>query len=420
MNAISLLREGTDGWESWSPRGELAARAAVEPAGGREGRAALRLEGGGNPAVYGAWRRRVEGIEGNQNYRFIAYCRSEGVADPRGSVLARLHWFDQDNKRLRSPDHVLPVGLEEKWVRLEHVTVAPEKARSVMIELLLRWSANGRVWFDDVRLHAEPSPRRRVVKAATVFHRPRGTKSAAESVERFCKLVDSAIPKPCDIVCLPEGISVVGTGKSYIEVAESLPGPTTEALGNIARRNRCYIVAGLYERVGSVVYNTAVLIGRDGRLVGSYRKTHLPFEESEAGITPGDAYPVFDTDFGKVGVMICWDLQFPEAARALAMNGAEIILLPIWGGSEVLARARAIENHVFLVSASYDMKTYIVDPSGQVLAEAEKDGSVAAAELHLDRNIFQPWLGDMKARTWIERRADLAGRLGRVDVVLRP
>src|SRR2546421_2126432 len=145
-------------------------------------------------------------------------------------------------------------------------------------------------------------------------------------------------------------------------------------------------------------------MGRDGELVGTYRKTHLPREEVEGGITPGDSYPVFDTDFGKVGLMICWDVQFPEPARALAVKGAEVILLPIWGGNEILAKARAIENHAFLISSSYDMKTFIVAPDGEVLAEASQNKPVAVAGLHLDRKIIQPWLGDMKPRTWKERR----------------
>ena len=105
--------------------------------------------------------------------------------------------------------------------------------------------------------------------------------------------------------------------------------------------------------------------------------------------------------------MICWDLQFPEPARALALQGAEIICLPIWGGSEVLARARAIENSLFLVSATYDMRSFIVDPAGQVLAEATKEQPLASAELRLDRTIHQPWLGNMKTRTWKERRPDI-------------
>ena len=85
----------------------------------------------------------------------------------------------------------------------------------------------------------------------------------------------------------------------------------------------------------------------------------------------------------------------------------EVILLPIWGGNETLAKARAIENHVFLISSSYDMKTFIVDPTGAVIAEASEKTPIASAEIDLDRVILEPWLGDMKPRTWKERRPDI-------------
>jgi hypothetical protein len=94
-------------------------------------------------------------------------------------------------------------------------------------------------------------------------------------------------------------------------------------------------------------------------------------------------------------------------AKRWRCQGAEMVLLPIWGGSDVLAQARAIENHVFLVSATYDMRSFVVDPAGKILAEATKEKPVATADLYLDRKIFQPWLGDMKNRTWKERRVDI-------------
>jgi predicted amidohydrolase len=77
---------------------------------------------------------------------------------------------------------------------------------------------------------------------------------------------------------------------------------------------------------------------------GKYRKVCLPSEEIDGGITPGKDYPVFDTDFGRVGMMICWDRSYPEVARRLAAQGAEVLLMPIWGGQELLARSRTQEN----------------------------------------------------------------------------
>ena len=114
-----------------------------------------------------------------------------------------------------------------------------------------------------------------------------------------------------DIVCLPEGITVVNTGQKYMDVSEPVPGPSTRFLGKLAKKYNMYIIAGIYEREGVAVYNTAVLLDRSGVLAGKYRKVCLPREEIERGLTPGDSFPVFDTDFGRIGIMICWDVFFP-------------------------------------------------------------------------------------------------------------
>lgn len=395
-----------DGWTSWSPRSEIAPAFSIDRTGGRDGHGALKIEAR-NPREFGAWRRRVDGVVPGKTYRFTAYYRSRNVPREQQCISARLEWLDSKGGSVQPPDYVPDVGQEGGWNKIEYATQAPEGAAAVQIRLSLQWSPGGTVWWDGIRLDEESSQPGRTIRAVTIFHRPRSTASAAASVEEFCRLVRQCAAGKPDVICLPEGITVVGTGKSYAEVSEPVPGPTTEKLGSLAREVGAYIVAGIYERVGPVIYNTAVLIDRKGKLAGTYRKTHLPREEVEGGITPGDTYPVFKTDFGTVGLMICWDVQFPEPARAMALQGAELILLPIWGGSEVLARARAIENHVFLVTSSYDMKTFVVDPKGDVLAEATSSSPIATAELHLDRPILQPWLGNMKTRTWKERRPDI-------------
>ena len=398
-----------DGWMPWRPWPEIAARFDVT-AEGRGGERALVTHGNGDAACLGAWRRSQDVVPG-RNYRFTACHRAEGVSNQDRCIWARLDWRDAQGERIRQPDLVSKGGQEGGWTRHEGVFAAPDDACRVLLELSLA-TGQGSVWWSDVALTEEAPGPERLVRAATLHFRPRNTASPAESVAEFCRLAETAAPLRPDILCLPEAITLIGTGWEFRDVSETIPGPTTEALGSVARSLHSYVVAGIAERVGAAVYNTAVLLGRDGAVVGKYRKTHLPREEVEMGLTPGDEYPVFLTDFGTVGIMICWDLQFPEPARALALRGAEILLLPIWGGSETLARARAIENHVFLVSSTYDMRSYVVDPSGQVLAEAMDENPIAVAELALDRPILQPWIGNMKARTWKERRGDIAVEVG--------
>jgi predicted amidohydrolase len=235
-----------------------------------------------------------------------------------------------------------------------------------------------------------------------VNHRPRRSASPENNVEAFVRHVEEAARLRAHIVCLPEGITVVGTSMEYADVAEDIPGPTTRKLGESAAKHRIYIVAGIYERDGNAIYNTSVLLSPDGSLLGKYRKVCLPHEEIEGGLTPGSEYPVFETEFGKVGMMICWDLHFPEVARELAAKGAEIILLPIWGGNEVLARARAIENQVYIVASGYDFRTAIYDKAGKEIAAAKGDPSVILAEIDLSERLLWPWLGEWRARIWRE------------------
>jgi predicted amidohydrolase len=148
-------------------------------------------------------------------------------------------------------------------------------------------------------------------------------------------------------------------------------------------------------------------IDRAGNLIGKYRKVYLPREEIEGGLSPGSDYPVFRTDFGKVGLMICWDVQYADPARALALRGAEMILMPIWGGNQTLGKARAIENRVFLISSGYDYPTSILDPDGELLAIAREPGAAAAATIDLNRRYLDPWLGDMRQRFMKELRFDV-------------
>ena len=155
------------------------------------------------------------------------------------------------------------------------------------------------------------------------------------------------------------------------------------------------------------VYNTAVLIDRLGNVAGKYRKVYLPREEIEDGLTPGSHYPVFQTDFGTVGLMICWDSNYADPARALALQGAELILMPIWDGNETLTRARAIENQVFLVTSSYGDPSLILDPTGKTLALTTQQGTAAISTIDLNRRYDEKHLGNMRERLMKELRLDV-------------
>ncbi len=403
-------------WAPWAPRDEIAPKAWVDDLQDRGEGGSLALSGRGNPAVFGGWTRLTGDVEAGAWYRLTAYYRTAGLAslDERQAVMARVDWKRADGKRAGRPEYAFELEDEGGWTRVSVTAPAPEQAAAAQIQLLLVNAPQATVWFDDVTLTKTEKPAERKVKVVSVNLRPKtegpaGTiGSPAANLDRFAELIERKVASDADLILLPEGVTIVGTRLSYADVAEPVPGPVTERLGEIARSKKAYVAAGIYEREGSTLYNTAVLLDREGRLVGKYRKVYLPREEFEGGLTPGSDYPVFQTDFGTVGMMICWDLQYADPARALALRGAEMVLMPIWGGEMTLARARAIENHVYLVSSGYDHPTYVMDPMGEILSQAPEEGTVAEAVIDLNRRFEWDWLGEMRGRFFHELRRDVA------------
>ncbi len=412
--------EPPDGWTTESPRDEISPEFAYEASGGPSGGPCFFIAAGKRAAIDGAWLRTFP-IEGGRVYRFSALRRTKNVSAPWRSAIAQITWQDDDGNLVAGgredledkarPEYPLDRPTRpDGWTAVTDVYQTPREATQARVTLHLRWT-DGEVRWSDVGLEKLESKPSRKVRLAAVHFQPRAGKTPAEKREQFAPLIAEAGQQKADLVCLPESLTYYGSGRTMADAAEPIPGPSTEYFGGLAKKHNLYIVAGLTERDGTVVYNTAALMGPDGKLVGKYRKVCLPREEISAGVTPGDDFPVFETRFGKLGVMICWDVHFPEVARNLTNRGAEVIALPIWGGNPALAAARAIENQIYLVTSTYtgpdrdSMKSGVWDHKGELIVEGKEWGQVLVTEVDLEQRIHWWWLGDFKARIARERPA---------------
>ena len=386
-------------WSFESIRAEIDPVHAVSKQKLHNNKPTLMLSGDDKKFVNGSWTRTFSITPGN-HYEFITFFQSERVEELDRCILASITWLDSQGKRTGFIEYpgLISIASTDQWRKIYQVYQTPETATHAKVNLIYRWDQDGIVYFAGTELIKTTDPEPRMVKVGTIHFRPQGTKSKDENLKLFQKYIEEAGNQKVDIVCLPEGITLVGRNTSYLDASEPVPGPTTQFLGSLSKKYQMYIVAGILEKDGPILYNTAVLLGRNGELVGKYRKVTLPREEIDGGITPGDQFPVFETDFGKIGMMICWDVFFPEPARKLAFGGAEIIFMPIWGGDLTLSKARAIENQVYLVSSTYDMKSGIFNKTGDLIIEGTDKNPVAVSEIDLSKRELWPWIGEFRNR----------------------
>jgi predicted amidohydrolase len=401
---VSMAEQKGD-WSIWAPRDEIRPRCYLDVYHYRAAPASLAISGNANAAEYGGWSRVVPGIKPGRWYRLTAFFRCQDVPDPRRQVVARLDWLDGSGHRTAQPDYAYETHPAGDWTRVTLSVPSPGEAASVKVELSLAWAAQGTVWWDDILLEDSAPPPVRSVRVATVSVHPH---NAADNLAEYIQAIDAVAKEKPDIVCLGEEMLLAGSSRPYLDVAEEIPGPSTRRLGVVARRDHTYLVAGLTEREGHAAYNTAVLIDRQGNVAGKYHKVYLPREEIEGGLTPGVGCPVFRTDFGTVGLMICWDAEYTDPARAMAVQGAEVLFVPAAGGYMTLLKARALENHLYIVSCGGDVESSIIDPTGEVLFATKEPGVNKVLAVNLSDRFVDPWLGDMRPRFHKEVRWDIA------------
>ena len=237
------------------------------------------------------------------------------------------------------------------------------------------------------------------------------------NIETTVQQIEAAAKAGANLICLQELFSSLyfcqTEDHSQFGIAEAIPGPTTDRICQVAKENQVVIVAGVFERrTAGVFHNTAIVIETDGSILGTYRKMHIPDDPyfyEKFYFTPGDlGFQSFQTSVGNVGVCICWDQWFPEAARLTAMQGAEILVYPTaigwqalekeqFGAAQVdawqtMMRSHAIANGVYVVAPNrvgveqnieFWGASFVVDPYGCVIAKAGQEAETIQADCDL-------------------------------------
>lgn len=243
---------------------------------------------------------------------------------------------------------------------------------------------------------------KRVARIALANPRRKGPSTIAArvaQVERALEETFAKVAKP-DLVMACSEVFATSVNADPAEQSERVPGgPTSQLLIRYAKKYRCYMAGGVCERdEKGVTHNAAVLFDREGKLVGKYYKVHLTTGEFLGGKRAGDAYPVFETDFGKVGFCICWDNFFPETMRQLQLNGAELVIFPIAATNpfrfEHVFRARVIDTGLPLAIQIRQgpLPNRILGRDGQTLAEATAEDEPCFADIDLSARARVWWL----------------------------
>lgn len=240
-----------------------------------------------------------------------------------------------------------------------------------------------------------------------------------KNLDRALRLIEVAAERGARVVGLPECFAWPWFPRTaeprHYALAEPIPGPVTEAMREVARRRQVAVVAPVFEAgKEGVYYNAAVVVDADGRHLGTYRKNHIPHVpnyQEKFYFTPGDlGFPVFATQYARLGVQICWDNFYPEGARILALRGAQILYAPTATSTlaahakwETAIRSHAIVNGLFAFRVNrvgheegmaFYGRSFCVDPDGEFAAEpAGVEEGVVLAEIDLGaiREVRESW-----------------------------
>lgn len=375
-------------WTPWSPREELKPDFYIEDT-------RLKISAGNNPNVYGKFLSGEISVPDLDIITFEVSFSYENIKNTENSIFAMLSFYDCKNTMLERDYADITKTGEKNPQKFYKKLDAPKNAAYVILEMGVRWCPEGSAEFYNITLKAskKADEPQRTVKIATTYKQRRATRS--ENLKSMVDIIDKAGRSSPDVILLSELVYESCYDAGSNKKAQPIPGQLTDIIGGYAKKYNTYIIFTMNEKDGDAIYNSAVIIGRDGAVCGKYRKTHLPLTEAEEGTSPGDGHIVFDLDFGRVGILICYDQYFPENWRTLALMGAEMIFIPTMGEDELIQRAFARANGVYAVVSGYEgaNSSRIINPLGEIINFVkDEDTAYAAGQIDLNKRFFCYWM----------------------------
>ena len=405
-----------DKWEAWSTRPELM------PATNYDAKEkAWHVQANGKPSHHGGWALQWNDIQAGKWYRFEIECRVSDLPSVHDNAHAELFWWKVDGKRAgwKHVRYTPGTGPLKYYLHAQ----APEGAVRATARLMLRWTDRGELSWKSPSLKLSAPPVERKIKAAIATGKFPGT-SVEDNLAFSIDLIKSAAKAGADVVCLPETITTFRIRASIEETARPIPGPVTDRLCQVAAEHKIDLVFSMDEiDKKGLIYNTGLYIDAKKGITGKYRKVHLAVAERWEGKTPGRAFPVWKTDYGKSGMLICYGNVHPEGHRILSQKGAEVLFLPIMGDPRAIGekafdkwlqimQVRAMDNHVwYVICQNKGTWGVIIRPDGEIVAEVNPDTGFAITEIDLNFKYNSTIGSNFQNRNWAERRPNLYGEL---------
>ena len=337
------------GWTTAAPRDELRPRFSYDAHGGRDGKGAFVIAADERDGLDGWWTTTVP-VKGGSHYRFHAARKTDGVPLARQNAVVRIVWQD-DSGRSVSLDAPAVTGYlkgwkptaepeyptdkqtdAQGWTEVSDTYRVPSKATRAVIELHLQWPPpGGRIEWSEVSFEETSPPAGRRVRLAAAHFRPSG-KSAAANREEAAPLIAQAAEQKADLIVLGETLTYYGLGKTPGRDGRAGARPVDRVLRRPGQEAQSLHRARASSSATGTWFTTRrSRSARMGSSWASIARSACRAARSLPASLPGHEYPVFDTRFGKLGMMVCYDGFFPEVARELTNRGAEVIAWPVWG-----------------------------------------------------------------------------------------